>query len=129
MHNIDTYIISGRVNTAGSEQNFHANDARTVILPAKGKINEDGCTEKADETIVKIIGKTKKNPKMILADPNDIHSIDALPTISQNGDMVGISQNQRTIRINSQQTFINAVFQSTLLLFNSVLITFTLIRR
>jgi hypothetical protein len=118
MHNIDTYIISGRVNTAGSEQNFHANDARTVILPAKGKINEDGCTEKADETIVKII-----------ADPNDIHSIDALPTISQNGDMVGISQNQRTIRINSQQTFINAVFQSTLLLFNSVLITFTLIRR
>lgn len=129
MHDIYNYIISGRGNTAGSEQNFHANDARTVILPAKGRINEDDCTEKADETNVKIIGRTKKNPKMILADPGDIYPINSARTISQNGDTVGVSQNQRAIRANSQQTFINAVFQSTLPLFNPVLIIFTLIHR
>jgi hypothetical protein len=129
MHNIYTYIISGRGNTAGSERYFWVDDAGTVILPVKGRINEEGSAGKAGESNIKIIRRTNKNPKLILTEPGDIHSVNTPRTISQNGGMVGVLQNQRAIRADNQQTFINAVFQFNLLVFNSVLIIFMLFHR
>lgn len=128
MRYIYTYVISDGESNAGSEQKFRTDGAGTVTLPAKCRINGDGIIEKANETNIKI-GGTVKNPKVILVDLGDVHSINDPRTSSQNGHSDYISQNRRAVRTDNQQTFMNTIFQPALLLFNTALIIFTLIHR
>jgi len=87
-----------------------------------------GLTDKANEKNVKIIRGTEKNPKVIEIDLNNIRSINDPATILQSGDIIYVAQNKRAARADNLQNF-STVFQPVLLLFNTVLILYTLIHR
>lgn len=88
-----------------------------------------GLTDKANETNIKIIRGTEKNPKVIQVDLSDIHSINDPKAVLQNGDIIYIAQNKRAARNDNFQNFSTSFFQPVLLLFNTALIIFTLVRR
>jgi len=113
----------GEVRTQG---NFQLTKDHTTLLEMIGTAG--GITEKANETNVKIIRGTAKNPKVILVDLSNIQSINDPRTILQNGDIIYIAQNKRATRENNLQNF-STVFQPLLLLFNTALIVLTLVRR
>jgi polysaccharide export outer membrane protein len=87
-----------------------------------------GLTDKANEKNVKIIRGTEKNPKVIEIDLNNIRSINDPSTILQSGDIIYVAQNKRATRADNLQNF-STLFQPILILFNTVLILYTLIRR
>ena len=116
-------IMLGEIRGPG---NYPLTKDHTTLLEMIGTAG--GITEKANETNVKIIRGTEKNPKVILVDLSDIQSINDPRTILQNGDIIYIAQNKRATRADNLQNF-STVFQPLLLLFNTALIILTLIRR
>jgi polysaccharide export outer membrane protein len=127
---IELKIVSLKVTMLGEikgQGNYPLTKDHTKLIEMIGLAG--GITEKANETNVKIIRGTEKNPKVILVDLGNIQSINDPRTVLQNGDIIYISQNKRAVRTDNQQTFINTVFQPALLLFNTALIIFTLIHR
>ncbi|MDF2433965.1 MAG: polysaccharide biosynthesis/export protein [Mucilaginibacter sp.] len=87
-----------------------------------------GITEKANETEVKIIRGTQKNPQVSIIDLSNVQSINDPRAILQNGDIIYIAQNKRASRSDNLQSF-SIIVQPALLLFNTALIVLTLIRR
>lgn len=87
-----------------------------------------GLTDKADESNIKIIRGTEKNPKVILVDLGDIQSINDPKAVLQNGDIIYIAQNKRSARNDNFQNFSTSYLQPVLLLFNTALIILTLVR-
>ena len=127
---IELKIVSLKVTMLGEirgQGNYPLTKEHTTLIEMIGAAG--GITEKANETNVKIIRGTEKNPKVILVDLSNIQSINDPQTVLQNGDIVYIAQNKRAVRTDNQQSFLNTIFQPALLLFNTALIIFTLIHR
>lgn len=127
---IELKIVSLKVTMLGEikgQGNYPLTKDHTKLIEMIGLAG--GISEKANETNIKIIRGTEKNPKVILVDLGNIQSINDPRTVLQNGDIIYISQNKRAVRTDNQQTFMNTVFQPALLLFNTALIIFTLIHR
>jgi polysaccharide export outer membrane protein len=127
---IELKIVSLKVTMLGEirgQGNYPLTKEHTTLIEMIGAAG--GITEKANETNVKIIRGTEKNPKVILVDLGNIQSINDPRTILQNGDIVYFAQNKRAVRTDNQQTFMSTFFQPALLLFNTALIIFTLIHR
>lgn len=126
---IELKIVNLKVTILGeikAQGNYPLTKEHTTLLEMIGAAG--GITEKADESNVKIIRGTEKNPKVILVDLGDIQSVNASETVLQNGDIIYIAQNKRASRNENLQNF-STVFQPLLLLFNTALIVFTLVRR
>ena len=87
-----------------------------------------GLTDRANETNVKIIRGTEKNPKVTEIDLSNIQSINDPRAVLQSGDIVYVSENRRAIRIDKLSNF-STLYQPAILLFNTALIIISLIRR
>jgi polysaccharide export outer membrane protein len=127
---IELKIISLKVTMLGEikvQGNFSITKEHTTLIEMIGTAG--GITEKANETNIKIIRGTEKNPKVILVDLSNIQSINDPRTVLQNGDIVYIAQNRRAVRTDNYQNFTSTIFQPALLLFNTALIIFTLIHK
>jgi polysaccharide export outer membrane protein len=126
---IELKIVNLKVTILGEikgQGNYPLTKDHTTLLEMIGAAG--GITDKANESNVKIIRGTERNPKVILVDLGNIQSINDPRTILQNGDIIYIAQNKRATRTDNLQNF-STVFQPLLLLFNTALIVFTLIRR
>jgi polysaccharide export outer membrane protein len=99
---------------------------KTTLVEVIGEAG--GFTDRANETNVKIIRGDEKNPKVIVADLNDIKSINDPNNVLQNGDIIYVAQNKRAARNDNLQNF-STLISPILILFNTVLIIFTLARK
>ena len=114
--------IFGEVKTQG---NYALVKDKTTLVEVISEAG--GLTEKANEKTIKIIRGTEKKQQVIEVDFSDIKSINAPNTILQSGDIIYISQNKRAARNDNLQNF-SFIVQPALILFNTALIIFTLIK-
>jgi polysaccharide export outer membrane protein len=110
---------------AKGQGNFPLTKDRTTLVEMIGQAG--GLTEKANETNIKIIRGTQKNPQVTEIDLSNIQSINDPRAVLQNGDIIYIAQNKRAVRNDKISNF-SSIFQPALLLFNTALIIVTLIR-
>ncbi|MDB4926948.1 polysaccharide biosynthesis/export family protein [Mucilaginibacter sp.] len=115
--------LLGEIKTQG---NILLTKDKTTLIEIIGQAG--GLTEKADEKTIKIIHTDQKYPKTDIIDLSNIKSINDPRTILQNNDIVVIAQNKRAVRADRLQDF-STIAQPALLIFNTALILFTLIRR
>ncbi|MDR3695441.1 polysaccharide biosynthesis/export family protein [Mucilaginibacter sp.] len=87
-----------------------------------------GLTEKADEKNIKIIRGTEQNPHVTEINLNDIGAINNPAALLQSGDIIYVSQNNRARRADNLQNF-STLIQPALILFNTALIIFALVRK
>ena len=87
-----------------------------------------GLTENANESNIKIIRGTQKNPQVTQIDLSSIQSINDPKAILQSGDIVYVEKNKRAIR-NDNFLNLSQLIQPALLLFNTALIILTFTRR
>lgn len=126
---IELKIINLKVSIFGeikSQGNYPLIKDKTTLVEVIGQAG--GLTEKANEKDIKIIRGSEKKQQVIDIDFSDIKSINAPNTTLQSGDIIYISQNKRAVRNDNLQNF-SSVFQPALILFNTALIIFTLIKK
>jgi polysaccharide export outer membrane protein len=126
---IELKIINLKVSIFGevrAQGNYPLIKDKTTLVEVIGEAG--GLTEKANEKAIKIIRGNEKNPQEIVIDFSDIRSINAPNTILQSGDIIYIAQNNRTARNENLQNF-SFLVQPALLLFNTALIIFTLVKK
>lgn len=99
---------------------------KTTLVDLLGEAG--GLTDKANEKNVEIIRGSEKNPSVTVIDLSNIHSINDPRAILQSGDIVYISQNKRASRGDNAQSF-SAILQPSLIVLNTALIIFALIRK
>jgi polysaccharide export outer membrane protein len=125
---IDLKIINLKVTILGEirgQGNYVLTKDRTTLVELIGEAG--GLTDKANEKTIKIIRGNEKDPQVTLVDLGDIKSINDPATILQSGDIIYIAQNKRAARSDNLQN-VSVLVQPALLLFNTALIIFTLIR-
>jgi polysaccharide export outer membrane protein len=115
-------ILFGEVKTQGS---LPLTKDQTSLVEMIGSAG--GLTENANANDVKIIRGSEKNPQVTTVDLSDIQSINDPKAMLQNGDIIYVSKNKRATRNDNLQNF-STIFQPILLLFNTALIVFTLVR-
>jgi polysaccharide export outer membrane protein len=126
---IELKIINLKVTLLGEikgQGNIPLVKDRTTLVEVIGEAG--GLTPGADEKNIKIIRGTEKDPKVIEVDLEDIRSINDPKTILQSGDIIYVSQNKRAARNDNLQNF-SVILQPALILFNTALIIFTLVRK
>lgn len=99
---------------------------KTTLVEVIGEAG--GLSDRANETNIKIIRGGEKNPKVIIANLNDLKSINDPNNVLQNGDIIYIAQNKRATRNDNIQNF-STLLSPILILFNTALIIFTLARK
>jgi polysaccharide biosynthesis/export protein len=122
-------IINLKVTVLGEikgQGNYPLVKDKTTLVELIGEAG--GLTDKANEKNIKIIRGGEQNPKVIVIDLNDIHAINDPNAILQSGDIVYIAQSKRAARNDNLQNF-SFLVQPALLLFNTALIIFTLVRK
>jgi len=115
--------LFGEVKTQG---NIPLIKDKTTLVEIIGEAG--GLTDRANETNIKIIRGDQRNPKVIIANLNDIQSINDPNNVLQSGDIIYVAQNRRAIRNDNLSNF-STIAQPVLLLFNTVLIIYTLLRK
>jgi len=126
---IELKIINLKVTLLGevkAQGNFPLIKDKTTLVEIIGEAG--GLTDKANETNIKIIRGDQRNPKVIIANLNDIQSINDPNNVLQSGDIIYIAQNKRAVRNDNLQNF-STVVSPVLLLFNTALIIYTLLRK
>lgn len=126
---IDLKIINLKVTVLGevrTQGNYLLLKDKTNLVDMIGEAG--GLTDKANEKTVQIIRGDKANPQVIVADLNNIRTL-ANPELNlQNGDIVYVSQNKRTIRNESMQN-VSTIVQAALVFLNTALIIYTLTKK
>ena len=115
--------LFGEVKTQG---NIPLVKDKTTLVEVIGEAG--GLTDRANETNIKIIRGDEKNPKVIIADLNDIKSINDPNNVLQNGDIIYVTQNRRAVRNDNIQNF-STISSPALLLLNTALIILSLARK
>jgi polysaccharide export outer membrane protein len=105
--------------------NFPLIKDRTTLVEMIGQAG--GLTERANETNIKIIRGTERNPQVTEIDLSNIQSINDPRALLQNGDIIYVAENKRAIRTDKMANF-SSIYQPAILLFNTALIIITLIR-
>lgn len=126
---IELKIINLKVTLLGevkAQGSYNLVKDKTTLVELIGEAG--GISEKADERTVKIIRGTERNPQVTIIDLNDISSINDPKAVLQSGDIIYIAQNKRAVRSDNLQS-LTVLVQPALLLFNTALIIFTLIRK
>jgi polysaccharide export outer membrane protein len=126
---IELKIVNLKVTLLGevkAQGNIPLVKDKTTLVEIIGQAG--GLTDRANETNIKIIRGDEKNPKVIIADLNDIKSINDPNNVLQNGDIIYVSQNKRAVRNDNIQNF-STISSPILLLLNTALIILSLSRR
>jgi polysaccharide export outer membrane protein len=106
--------------------NYQLVKDKTTLIELIGEAG--GLTDKADEKNVKIIRGDEKNPNVVQVDLNNIGVINDPKMILQSGDIIYVSQSRRAARNDNLQN-LSVVIQPALILFNTALIIFTLVKK
>ncbi|MEO8884784.1 MAG: SLBB domain-containing protein [Mucilaginibacter sp.] len=126
---IELKIINLKVNVFGEVKTpgaFPLTKDRTTLVDILGAAG--GLTEKADERHIQIIRGTGPNPTRINIDWGDIKSITDPRAILQNGDVVYVMQNDRTVRTDALQNF-TSIIQPVLIVISAVLLILTITKK
>ncbi|QEC77938.1 polysaccharide biosynthesis/export family protein [Mucilaginibacter ginsenosidivorax] len=126
---IELKITNLKVTLLGEfkgQGNFPLVKDRTTLVEMIGQAG--GLSDKANETNIKIIRGDQLNPQVTYINLRDIQSINDPRAILQNGDIVYVSQNKRSIRNENLQN-VSTLVQPILLLFNTALVILSLSRR
>jgi polysaccharide export outer membrane protein len=115
--------LLGEIKTQGS---FPLVKDKTTLVELIGEAG--GLTDKANEKTVKIIRGNEKTPNVTEVNLNDITSINDPKAVLQSGDIIYVAQSKRAARNDNLQN-VSLLVQPILLLFNTVLIVFTLVRK
>ncbi|WP_428328433.1 polysaccharide biosynthesis/export family protein [Mucilaginibacter sp.] len=118
-----TVSLFGEVKSPG---NYPLTRDRTTLVQILGTAG--GITEQANETDIKIIRGTQKDPQVTVIDLSNIQAINDPKAILQSGDIVYVEKNKRAIR-NDNFLNLSQLIQPALLLFNTALIILTFTRR
>jgi len=122
-------IVNLKVTILGeikSQGNYQLVKDKTTLVELIGEAG--GLTEKANERNIKIIRGTEQNPQVTEFNLNNIRVINDPSSLLQSGDIIYVAQNKRASRADNLQSF-STLVQPALILFNTALIIFTLIRR
>lgn len=123
---IDLKIINLKVTILGevrTQGNYLLLKDKTNLVEMIGEAG--GLTDKANEKTIQIIRGDKAKPQVIVADLNNIRTL-ANPELNlQNGDIIYVSQNKRTVRNESMQN-VSGIVQAALVFLNTALIIYTL---
>jgi polysaccharide export outer membrane protein len=123
---IDLKIINLKVTILGevrTQGNYLLLKDKTTLVDMIGEAG--GLTDKANEKTIQIIRGDKANPQVIVADLNNVRTL-ANPDLNlQNGDIIYIGQNKRTVRNESMQN-VSGIVQAALVFLNTALIIYTL---
>jgi len=126
---IELKIVNLKVTVLGeikAQGNYPLVKDKTTLVELIGEAG--GLTEKANEKNIKIIRGDEKNPKVTEINLNDIRAINDPAALLQSGDIIYIAQNKRATRTDNFQNF-STLIQPALILFNTALIIFTLVRK
>jgi polysaccharide export outer membrane protein len=126
---IELKITNLKVTLLGEfkgQGNFPLVKDRTTLVEMIGQAG--GLSDKANETNIKIIRGDQLNPQVTYINLRNIQSINDPRAILQNGDIVYVSQNKRSIRNENLQN-VSTLVQPILLLFNTALVILSLSRR
>lgn len=126
---IELKIINLKVTVLGEvkvQGNYILIKDKTTLIEIIGEAG--GLTDKANEKNIKIIRGPADNPQVTEVNLNVVQTVSEPKTILQSGDIIYISKNRRAVRNDNFQSF-SVIFQPVLLLVNTALIIFTLIRR
>jgi polysaccharide export outer membrane protein len=115
--------VFGEVKSPGSFQLIKDRTPLTDILAAAG-----GLTDKADEKNVKIVRGTGPNPTEIIIDLSDIHSKTDPRAVLQNGDLIYIKQNDKTVRNDALQNF-TTIIQPALIVISALILILSLVKK
>jgi polysaccharide export outer membrane protein len=126
---IDIKIINlkvtlfGEVKAPGQILLTHDNTTLIEVLAQAG-----GLTDKADNRSIKIVRNGASAPKTDILDLSDAKSLTDQRIIVQNGDIVVVGQNKRTLRAEKLQD-LSTIAGPILLVINTALLVITLTRR
>jgi polysaccharide export outer membrane protein len=126
---IDLKIVNLKVTLLGevrAQGNYTLIKDKTTLVELIGEAG--GLTEAANEKNIKIIRGNEQNPVVTEVDLDNIRSINDPKTILQSGDIIYIAKNTRAARADNLQNF-STIFQPLLILFNTVLILFTIVHK
>ena len=126
---IELKIVNLKVTLLGEVKapgNYPLIKDKTTLIELIGEAG--GITDKANERNIEIIRGSEQNPHVTIIDLNDIHSINDPHAILQSGDIIYIAQNKRAVRNDNLSNF-SVIIQPALILFNTALIIFTLVRK
>jgi len=126
---IELKIVNLKVTLLGevkSQGNILLVKDKTTLVEVIGQAG--GLTPGANEKDIKIIRGSEKNPKVIDVDLGSITSVNDPNAILQSGDIIYVSENNRTSRTENLQN-VSTIAQPLLLLFNTVLIIFDLVHK
>jgi polysaccharide export outer membrane protein len=126
---IELKVVNLKVTLLGEVKvpgNFPILKDNTTLVELIGQAG--GLTPAADEKKIKIIRNKDKVQNVSEIDLSDISSLSDPRILLQNGDIIYVAQNKRTIRTENLQNF-NTWVQPALLLLNTALIIFTLSRQ
>jgi polysaccharide export outer membrane protein len=119
---IELKITNLKVTMLGEvtgQGNFPLIKDKTTLIEMIGQAG--GLTKNANETNIKIIRGDQNNPQITLINLRDVSSINDPRAILQNGDIVYVAQNKRSIRNENLQN-ITSIVQPALLLINTALL-------
>jgi polysaccharide export outer membrane protein len=125
---LELKIINLNVTILGeikSQGNYALIKDKTTLIELIGQAG--GLTDRANEKDIKVIRNQNGRPLILQVDLSDIISV-ANPVIMQSGDVVYITENNRAIRTDKNQNFTTLV-QPGLLVFSTILLIFSLVRR
>ncbi|HEY4324105.1 MAG TPA: polysaccharide biosynthesis/export family protein [Mucilaginibacter sp.] len=124
---IDLKIVNLKVTLLGeikAQGNYVLVKDKTTLVELIGQAG--GLTDKANDKNIKIIRGDGKNPKVTEINMEELASINDPSAILQSGDIIYVAQSKRAARNDNLQNF-TFIVQPALLLFNTVLIIYTLI--
>lgn len=119
---IELKITNLKVTMLGEvtgQGNFPLVKDKTTLVEMIGQAG--GLTKNANVTNVKIIRGDQSNPQITLINLRDVSSINDPRAILQNGDIIYVAQNKRSIRNDNLQNLTSFV-QPVLLLINTALL-------
>jgi len=123
---LELKIINLKVTVLGeikSQGNYALTKDKTTLVEFIGEAG--GITDRADEKNIEIIRNGQPDP--IVVDLSDMKSI-ANPVILQSGDVIYITENKRAIRSDKNQN-LSVLLQPGLLIFSTIILIFSIIRR
>jgi polysaccharide export outer membrane protein len=99
---------------------------KTTLVELIGEAG--GLTDRANEKDIKIIRGSEKDPKVIDVDLSNISTINDPQSVVQSGDIIYVGQSKRAARNDNLSNF-SIILQPALILFNTALIIFTLVKK
>lgn len=126
---IELKIVNLKVTILGeikAQGNYPLIKDKTTLIEVIGEAG--GLTDKSNEKNVEIIRGNPAHPSVKRIDLSNLNSISDPATVMQNGDIIYIAQNKRAIQTDKVSTF-TTIIQPALIIFNTILIIFTLARR